>query len=251
MRSILSIGQHVKFLSRLIATLILSGSVSRLVVAQPSLSVPPTEPGYLLVLGRTFDRIKVMNYSAALPAIYTETGGRYIGLGRATAGVTCVYGLCEGRSAVVARWDDYRNVGTFWWGDSYRKAVRLRDAAGVFTIVGIKGISGVVPFDSPGALLVATAAASSPDQQAWLDAAAKSGGRRLVPFAPEAVLPLEGDALYNRVALLSFESPAARAAFVASDATKDFVKSASGASLVSLIALIAIDVPPAAPSAAR
>jgi uncharacterized protein (DUF1330 family) len=73
----------------------------------------------------------------------------------------------------------------------------------------------------------------------------------LVPFAPEAVLPLEGDALYNRVALLSFESPAARAAFVASDATKDFVKSASGASLVSLIALIAIDVPPAAPSAAR
>jgi uncharacterized protein (DUF1330 family) len=239
----------VNLLSRILTALIVTNAASPLFAAEPSASVPPaTEPGYLLVLGRSLDRTKIMAYSAALPAVYAETGGRYIGLGRPTSGVTCVYGLCEGRSAVIARWDDHRSVAAFWWGESYRKAVRLRDAAGAFTIVGIKGISGATPFAPPGALLIATAAATLPNEQTWLASATKSGARLLAPFTVDAVTPLEGDALYNRVALLSFESQSARAAFIASDATKEFIKSASGTSLASLIALIAVDAPPALPT---
>jgi uncharacterized protein (DUF1330 family) len=228
--------------------LVFSGCASLAATAQPaptSASQASAAPGYLLVLGRSLDRPKIIAYSAALPPIYAETGGRYIGLGRPGAGVACIYGLCEGRSAVIARWDDQRSITAFWWGENYRKAVKLRDAAGAFTVVGLKGFADVTPYTSSGALLIATAASATPNQQTWLDAAAKAGARLLAPFTTDAVIPLEGDALYNRVALLSFESVAKRDAFIASDITKEFQKSASMTSMTSLLSMIAVDAPPA------
>jgi uncharacterized protein (DUF1330 family) len=210
--------------------------------SSPSLQVQTNGPGYLLVVGRSFDRAKVIAYSAVLPPIYAETGGRYIGQGRPGGGVTCLYGLCEGRSAVVPYWPDQKSIEAFWWGESYRKAIRLRDGAGVFTVVGIRGSAGVVPY-AGGALLIATASSATEPASTgqWLEAAAKFGARLLAPFASSALVGLEGDAPYSRVAMLSFETKDKRDQFATSDETKALIKSAPP---LSLLSLIAIDAPP-------
>ena len=209
-----------------------------------------TVPGYLIVLGRSFDRNKIIAYSATLPPIYAETGGRYIGQGRPGSGVTCLYGLCEGRSAIVAFWPDQRGIEAFWWGDAYRKAIRLRDRAGVFTVVGLKAAVYVAPYDA-GALLIGNMslpASGLPDRgpaQTWIDAATAAGARLLAPFTSAAATPLEGDALYNHIALLSFESKEKRDAFATSAATKSLLAAGPPSIVVSIIA---IDAPPPAPT---
>jgi uncharacterized protein (DUF1330 family) len=215
------------------------------VSAQSAPTLEKVAPGYLIVLGRATDRAKIMAYSATLPPIYAATGGRYIGLGRSGAGVTCVYGLCEGRSAVIAHWADHTSVEAFWWGEAYRKAVRLRDGAGAFTVVGLKGSPNITPYPAPGALLIATVNAnanvtSAPAAQTWLDAAIAANARLLAPFTNAALSPLEGDALYNRIAMLSFESKEKRDAFAASAATQTFINTAPP---LHLVALIAVDTP--------
>jgi uncharacterized protein (DUF1330 family) len=234
-------------LKKLSCCIVLALLVSSEVVAH----VTPVEqsPGYLLVLGRSTDRAKIIQYSTTLPPIYAATGGRYIGIGRPGGGVTCVYGLCEGRSAVVARWEDEKSVSAFWWSDAYRQAVKLRDNAGAFTVVGLKGVANVEPYAS-GALLVATlsGAAEPTSLAAWLASAAESGARLLTAPQTSVLTPLEGDALYNRVAMLSFASKEVRDKFAAADTTKLFIKITTGQSL---IAILAIDAPVIAPPIAK
>jgi uncharacterized protein (DUF1330 family) len=224
--------------SVIISALLIIGTTSA--QAQP-LAPQQTSPGYLLVLGRSMDRAKIIQYSMTLPPIYAATGGRYIGIGRPGGGVTCISGLCEGRSAVVATWADDKKISQFWWGDAYRQAVKLRDNAGVFTVVGLKGNANTTPFEG-GALLVASFAgvAESASAAAWLAAAADSGAKLLVSPETTALTPIEGDALYSRVALLSFASKEARDKFAAVEATKTLIKNSAG---ISLLALIAIDAP--------
>jgi uncharacterized protein (DUF1330 family) len=223
-----------------------------LVFIQPALAQTPpsataTAPGYLIVLGRSTDRTKIIAYSATLPPIYAQTGGRYIGIGRPGGGVSCLYGLCEGRSAVIAYWRDEASISKFWWGDAYRQAVRLRDNAGVFTVVGVKGLADVAPFESPGALMIATmsGATESGAAQAWVNAATEAGGKLLAPMTPVALIPLEGDALYNRLALINFPNKEKRDLFAASEATKALIKNSTGQQLISLIA---VDAPPPLPA---
>ena len=231
---------------------LLTALTTPLTASQPAAQSAPAStevsPGYLIVVGRSTDRAKLIAYSSTLPPIYAEMGGRYIGLGRPGVGVTCVYGLCEGRSAVIATWADQTGIESFWWGARYRKAVPLRDKAGVFTVVGLKGNAGVAAFDA-GALLIATAGGNTDvvGAQTWLDEAAKAGARLLTPFNPASLILLEGDALYNRVALLSFSSKDKRDAFIASSSTQSFIKAAP---TLSLISMIAVDAPPSPPSAA-
>lgn len=208
---------------------------------QPTASAAGLAPGFLLVLGRATDRAKLGVYSAALPPIYAQHGGAYIGAGRAGAGVRCVYGLCEGRSAVVARFAQHESVAAFWWGDNYRHAVRLRDAAGAFTVVSIQGAAEAVP--EPGsALLMATLAGSGlhASASAWLVAATAAQGRLLSVLSAGAVQPLEGDAAFNQVVLLSFSNRAQRDAFAASPATAAFIQNAPP---LTLLAVIAVDAP--------
>jgi uncharacterized protein (DUF1330 family) len=203
-------------------------------------------PGYLVVVGRTLDRPRLLMYSATLPPIYAASGGRYIGFGRPGAGVTCIHGACEGRSAVIATWADSQKVAEFWWSDAYRKVVPLRDRAGVFTVIGLRGHADAKPFAS-GALLIANTLGNSGDApvKSWLDAATREGARSLTPYDRAAVMPFEGDAMHDRVLLLSFESIEKRNAFVASAATQSFIK---GAPSLFLLSLTAIDAPPTPPT---
>lgn len=74
-------------------------------------------------------------------------------------------------------------------GRKYRKAVRLRDNAGAFTIVGLKGINDVAPFE-PGALLLATFSGVSVSARidTWTGLAAKAGAKLLASIVPEALM---------------------------------------------------------------
>jgi uncharacterized protein (DUF1330 family) len=218
-------------------------------------STPPVS-GYLLVLGRTLDRPKLIRYSMTLPPIYAASGGRYIASGRPGSGIRCITGLCEGRSAVVAYWESASAVSEFWWGSAYRQAVPLRDRAGVFTVVGLQGNamtrSDAQPHPTPGAMLIALTSgdAIEPAVAAWLIAAQSAGARSLVPYARSSVSPLEGDALFDRTLMLSFASPDVRDRFADSVATKDFIRAGNVGTNMPLLALIAIDAPPAMPPAA-
>ncbi len=231
----------------LIALLALCVAFTADAEAQTPAKTDALTPGYLLVLGRSADRAKIIAYSSQLPPIYAATGGRYIGQGRPGGGVTCVYGMCEGRSSVIAHWADAKSIEAFWWGDAYRRVVPMRDGAGVFTVVGIKGAADVQPFTA-GALLIALANANATGSnltaaQTWLDDAARAGAKLLAPFNNAAVLPLEGDALYNRVVLLNFESKEKRDGFAASESTQALIKNEQPQSLISIIA---VDAPPTA-----
>lgn len=218
-------------------------------------STPPAS-GYLLVLGRTLDRPKLIRYSMTLPPIYAASGGRYIATGRPGSGIRCITGLCEGRSAVVAYWESASAVSEFWWGSAYRQAVPLRDGAGVFTVVGLQGNSvtrsDAQPHPTPGAMLIALTSgdAIEPAVAAWLIAAQSAGARSLVPYARGSVSPLEGDALFDRTLMLNFASPDVRDRFADSTATKDFMRAGNVGASMSLLALIAIDSPPAMPPTA-
>lgn len=241
-------------------TLSIATSVGAQSVAPTSAApvVPPTQAaptsGYLLVLGRTLDRPKLIRYSMTLPPIYAASGGRYIATGRPGSGIRCITGLCESRSAVVAYWESPSAVNEFWWGSAYRQAVPLRDRAGVFTVVGLQGHlvsqTDAQPFPAPGGLLVALTNGDTGQAgaSAWLAAAQAAGGRSLVPFERASVSPLEGDALFDRALLLSFASNELRDRFAENSATKDFIRASTGGPSVFLLALIAIDTPPAPPA---
>jgi len=254
----------LKKIAVIFAALFFSATTSATAIGQiPPTSMPglaakvDTTPGYLLVMGRTLDRAKIIQYSTSLPSIYAASGGRYIGIGRPGAGVSCVYGLCEGRSAVVATWADDKNIEAFWWGDAYRQAVRLRDKAGVFTVVGLKGLATGVPYQN-GALLIVLIN-SKPELTAtvpWLAAASSAGAALLVSPTTLTVSPLEGDALFQRTALLSFTSKAERDSFAAGEATQTFIKNAAASSQTAqttanaILAIVAIDAPPTSVPAA-
>ena len=246
--SALNSGETLKSLITLLA---LCTALVTTAEAQSQPAAADLAPGYLLVLGRSTDRPKIIAYSSQLPPIYSATGGRYIGQGRPGAGAVCVYGFCEGRSAVIAHWADYKKIDAFWWGEAYRKVGPMRDGAGVFTVVGVRGVADVQPF-SAGALLISTMNSNSTGSnlapaQTWLTTAiASAGARLLTPFSNGAITSLEGDALYNTVALLHFESKEKRDAFTASESTQTFIKNMPP---LSLIAIIGVDSPPAQPLA--
>jgi uncharacterized protein (DUF1330 family) len=176
----------------------------------------------LIVIGRTLDRAQMGAYAGALPPLYAAAGGRYLGLGGPGRGATCLAGACEGRSAVVALFPDKAAMDGFWWGDEYRKAIRLRDKAGVFTVFGAP-VTGR-PLDDPekkSRLLLAFSAGAGDKVHPDLEAALAKAGAVVLAGAPgDALIPYEGDAPWSRVTAASFPSQAALDAFLKSAAAK-------------------------------
>lgn len=213
-------------------------ALAALLVATPAFAQAPTQPGYLVVVGKTLDREKMGQYGRALAPIYQKIGGHYVGVGGPGRGVTCVAGPCAGRGAVVARFDRADGPDAFWWGEDYRQAIRIRDRAGVFTVLSVTG-EGARPFEGPDTgLLVLLRFAPGPQGEAFAKAAAAAGGRVAIQADEAAITPLEGDAFVSGLTVVSFETKAARDAFVAGKAVKTLKAKAPGA------VLLAIDAPP-------
>jgi uncharacterized protein (DUF1330 family) len=220
----------------------LIGLAAALLATTAAAQTAPAKPGFLIVVGEVTDRAKMGDYAKALAPIYASNGGRYIGFGGPGRGVACVAGPCEKHSIVIVQFKDYPTLDSFWWGEDYRKAVRARDRAGVFTVFGAEGV-GATPY-SGGALLLMMSR-QTPDgyvRSARLISSARVATKAapLITGTPGAATALEGLSPYDRVELLSFPDTAARGAFVADKAVQRWAKD-SGAWLE----MLAVDPPPA------
>jgi len=193
-----------------------------------ALASPPASgplPGYLLVVGKATDRVKIGGYAAALPPIYASHEGYYLAIGGVGRGVTWLEGPWRDRAIVFARFPNREQVNTFWWGETYRAAIRKRDNAGVFSVVALEGLRSM-PFEGPDAayLIVMTASDGTPDKQALSTQAAralsvsvgKSGGVMMTSDEPNRFTPMEGDSVFDRIAVAAWPSKAARAAYLES-----------------------------------
>jgi uncharacterized protein (DUF1330 family) len=180
---------------------------------------PPAGPGYLVVIGKGTDRERMMAYSRALPPVYAKAGGRYLAIGGPGRGVEWLDGPWRDRSLVLARFDGLPQAQAFWWGEDYRQAVRLRDAAGQFTVVAVPGAAPDAGAPAGAYLVVATvtrdAEAYAEYRRAFEALLAAHGGRVLAGGDAGAYVALEGDPLYDRVAIAAFPSRAAQDAFLA------------------------------------
>lgn len=177
-------------------------------------SVVKMEKGYLLVMGSFTDMAKRAAYSAALPPIYAQHGGRYLGVGGPGRGVEVLAGNWVPRGVVFALFGEPTAVQSFWDSPEYRAAVELRRGAGSFDVLRL---AGATPASEPGQkvyLLEFIAAAPAADPSAYRAAvtatAAAHGGRVLVDMPAAATMRLEGEAPVGGFShLLAVELPAA------------------------------------------
>ncbi len=171
------------------------------------------QPGYLLVVGQSFERKKMGTYSAALPPIYQAHGGFYLGIGGGGRGVEHLEGGWSAHSAVLAQFPDKASVNAFWTSDAYKKAKQLRVGAGTFQVSALKGIAPP-PSALPGYLISLALVLDRPafDAAAKAEAAliAGAGMVDLVRSAACDVDTLEGDPAVYDVAIVA--SPTVEAA---------------------------------------
>jgi cytochrome c2/uncharacterized protein (DUF1330 family) len=182
-------------------------------------------PGYLIVVGKTTDRTRIGAYAAALPPIYASLNAYYLAIGGPGRGVSWLEGPWRDRSLVVGRFTSRADVDAFWWGDAYRAAVRKRDNAGAFSVVALEG-TAPVPFEGTDAayLIVMTASDAAADgpslslraAQALAAGVNNSGGVMMTSLEVNRFTPLEGDSVFDRIALAAWPSKTARAAYLAS-----------------------------------
>lgn len=181
-------------------------------------------PAYLVVMGKGTDRDRMGAYSRALPPVYAKAGGRYLAIGGPGRGVEWLAGPWRDRSLVLARFDALPGVTAFWWGEDYRQAARLREGAGQFTVVAVPGVPDDETRNTPGAgardapadavYLVEATVTRDADAYAAYRAAfetllAAHGGRVLAPGEAGAYTALEGDPLYDRIAIAYLPTRAA------------------------------------------
>jgi uncharacterized protein (DUF1330 family) len=194
-------------------------AIGMVLAALPASAQSPS-PGYLVVVGQSSDREKMGRYASALPPIYAKHEGYYLGIGGPGRGVTWLDGPWANRSLVLGRFPSRAEVDQFWWDEDYRQATRLRDAAGVFSVLAAEG-AGETPFQGPeaGFLVVMLSSKSAEDSQdaaeRFTSAVTESGGVVMTPTgAPPS--PLEGDTVFDRLWIAAWPSKAARAAFLES-----------------------------------
>lgn len=199
-------------------------------------------PAYLLVLGKAADRDRMAAYSRALPPIYSKYRGRYLALGGAGRGIDWLAGPVRDRSLVLARFDAFEDVLTFWWSEEYRAAARLRERAGQFTVLGLPGEAADPARDAPADAVYLIEATITRDALAYddyvegLDATIGAhGGRALVRARLPEFTALEGDALFDRMAVTFFPSRAALDACLA-DPRADAIAAARERAGLSLLA---------------
>ncbi len=92
---------------------------------------------FMIVQAHITDRNKFVAYTAVVPALVAQFGGRYLVLGGHT---TALEGRWPDCKTVVSEWPDRASAQRFWDSPEYRAAARLREGAGDFTIVLVDGV---------------------------------------------------------------------------------------------------------------
>ncbi|MCU0758836.1 MAG: DUF1330 domain-containing protein [Steroidobacteraceae bacterium] len=161
-----------------IALAVLLAATARAQQAPPASPQAPEapRPGYLLVMGTVTDRAALARYAATLGPIYAQYGGRPIANGGVGGKVRVLEGRFPHQSMVLSKFATLDGPNAFWWSPEYRRSVEIRQGAGSFTVVKLKGVPGdtALPEGKP-AFLISIAEIRDRD--------------RLKPYA-EAAMPL-------------------------------------------------------------
>ncbi|MFO0451388.1 MAG: DUF1330 domain-containing protein [Pseudomonadota bacterium] len=217
---------------RLAAGTLLAATLGATTMTMPA-AASETAPAYLVVIGKGWDREKMGAYARSLPPVYAAANGRYLAIGGPGRGVEWVAAPAHfrDRSLVLARFDSPAAVQAFWWGEGYRDAMKNRYAAGAFTVVTLAGTADDAAAKAGPeagflyeAHVVADEAAYAEYARARAAALAAYGGRLLVDVEPGNFVALEGDPVYDRVALVHFPTRAQRDAFLAAPAAAELAK---------------------------
>ena len=203
---------------------IASGAFAQTPVAQGA----SPNPSYLLVVGKTTDRVKIGAYAAALPPIYAANNAYYLAIGGAGRGVTWLEGPWRDRSIILGKFPSRSQIDSFWWGESYREAIKKRENAGVFSVVALEGTTPTTPEGvGAGFLIVMTAPRDNSAAQLTLSQRAAlalqlgvigSGGQLLTSSETGRFTSLEGDTVFDRFTIAVWPTLAARDAYVGSSA---------------------------------
>jgi uncharacterized protein (DUF1330 family) len=183
-------------------------------------------PGYLLVIGKTTDRVKIGAYAATLPPIYARHSAYYLAIGGAGRGVNWLEGPWQDRSIILGKFPSRSEIDAFWWGDAYRQAIRKRDNAGVFSVVALEA-TDALRFEGLGAgfLIVMTAPRNTSAAQLALSERAAvslkqgvemSSGQMLTSNVSASYVAMEGDSVFDRFAIAAWPTIAARDVYLAS-----------------------------------
>jgi uncharacterized protein (DUF1330 family) len=187
----------------------------------------PDMPGYLLVVGKTTNRAKISAYAAALPPIYARHNAYYLAIGGASRGVVWLEGTWQDRSIIFGKFPSRSEIDAFWWGADYREAIRMRDNAGVFSVVALNA-TVPTPHEGRGVgyLIVMTARRNTSTNQIVLSQRAAeslltgvqgSGGSIVVTASEGQFTPMEGDTVFDHFTIASWATVAQRDAYLASD----------------------------------
>ncbi len=198
-------------LTRTLAWLAALGVVASGAHAQPA-ATEAARPGFLLVMGTVTDREALARYAVTLPAIYAQYGGRPIANGRVGARVRVLEGQFSQQSIVLSKFASIDGPNTFWWSPEYRRSAGLREGAGAFTVLKLKGMPGdlSMPEGKP-AYLISIANLRDREKLEPYGAAAlplvkAAGGRFLSAGGRKDIELLEGEFGNLGVNLLQFPS---------------------------------------------
>ncbi|MEM8987531.1 MAG: DUF1330 domain-containing protein [Pseudomonadota bacterium] len=93
-------------------------------------------PGYLVVMGRGYDRQDLAEYAKGLPPLYEKFGGQY----RAIATDVEVFeGEYAYQSIVIAEWPSLNAARAFWTSPEYEALKKKREGVGAFDVVAFEG----------------------------------------------------------------------------------------------------------------
>ena len=94
-------------------------------------------PGYMVVMGKNYNREDLMPYAQSLPPVYEKYQGAYIAF-------TAQYEQFEGeypyQSIIVSKWPNIDKARQFWNSPEYAESRKLREGIGEFDVIAFEGI---------------------------------------------------------------------------------------------------------------
>ena len=94
-------------------------------------------PGYMVVMGKSYDREDLMPYSQSLPPIYAKYQGAYVAF---ATNVETFEGDYPYQSMIISKWPNIDNARQFWNSPEYAEARKLREGIGEFGVIAFEGI---------------------------------------------------------------------------------------------------------------
>lgn len=123
----------------LAATVRVQPAVAQAAAAQPAATQESRRPAYLFVMGTTSNAEVIGRYARTLPPIYEKFAGRYLATGRVGRNLLVLEGSFQPESIVLAKFATPEGPNEFWWSPEYRQSAEMRQGAGIFDVVKLKG----------------------------------------------------------------------------------------------------------------